>query len=96
MDRRAEQDRSRPRIFFVREQARVAGRTPDPIEPEHVFSALVEPDISLNEMYRRFKIGRTRQKAVKEFAAAILALMDRDGYGICRAGLCDILRGEQL
>jgi S-DNA-T family DNA segregation ATPase FtsK/SpoIIIE len=58
------------------------GRNPDPLEPEHVYHALVEPDLSLNELYRRFSVGRTKAKAIKSFAHAILSYMQQDGYSI--------------
>lgn len=60
------------------------GRNPDPLEPIHVYSVLVNPEMSQNELYRRFNIGRAKQKAVIEFAQAILHLMALDGYSICR------------
>jgi hypothetical protein len=66
------------------ELSKTAGRYPDPVEPEHVYHALIEPDIALNELYRRFSIRRSKAKAVKDFARAILTLMDRDGYYLCR------------
>lgn len=59
------------------------GRSPDPIDPEHVYSVLVNPGISQNELYRRFNIGRPKQKDVISFAKSILSFMERDGYLIC-------------
>jgi hypothetical protein len=60
--------------------ALVPGRLPDPLEAEQVWAAMVEPDISQRELYRRFSIGRPKAKTVKDFAAALLELMIRDGY----------------
>lgn len=60
-----------------------SGRNPDPLEPEHVYSVLVEPTISGKELNRRFQIGRPKQEAVIAFAKAVLAFMERDGYQIC-------------
>lgn len=71
-------------IDHVIEQAALTpGRNPDPLEPEHVYSVLVNPEMSQNQLYRRFNIGRAKQKAVIDFAKAILALMELDGYQIC-------------
>jgi S-DNA-T family DNA segregation ATPase FtsK/SpoIIIE len=70
----------------VAEKTTGAGRTPDPLEPEHVFAALVEPEISQNELYRRFKIGRAKQRAIKQFATELLRLMQADGYFLGRDG----------
>lgn len=71
-------------IDHVLEASKTSGRYPDPVEPEHVYHALVEPDIALNELYRRFSIRKSKAKAVKDFAKAILTLMDQDGYYLCR------------
>lgn len=71
-------------IDRVRVISRTTSRTPDPIEPEPVYHALREPDISLNELYRRFSIRRTKAKDVKAFAKAILKLMEEDGYYLCQ------------
>lgn len=60
----------------------MGGRRPDPLEAEHVYHALLEPDISLNELYRRFSIGRNKAKSVKAFAGSLLELMEGDGYRI--------------
>ncbi len=62
------------------------GRNPDPLEPEQVYAALVEPNITQNELYRLFNIGRAKQRMVKQFAAAILKLMEEDGLKLCRDG----------
>ena len=59
------------------------GRNPDPLDPEHVYSVLVNPEISQNELYRRFSIGRAKQKAVIDFAKSILAFMEQGNYRIC-------------
>lgn len=71
-------------IDHILEVGKTTGRYPDPVEPKHVYHALIEPDITSNELYRRFSIRRSKAKAVKDFAKAILTLMDRDGYYLCR------------
>lgn len=74
-------------IDHVADQAALTpGRNPDPLEPEHIWAAMVEPDISQNELYRRFSIGRPKAKAVKEFAAALFDFMSRDGYDLVKIG----------
>lgn len=71
-------------VRAVAEKTVTVGRTPDSLEPEQVYAALVEPEISQNELYRRFQVGRTKQRAIKQFAAAILRLMAADGLKLCR------------
>ena len=68
----------------LRQTSITPGRHPDPLEPEHIYHALIEPDLSLNELYRRFSVGRTKAKAIKSFAHAILSFMQQDGYSIYR------------
>lgn len=70
----------------VAENTTAVGRNPDPLEPDYVYTALLDPDISQNELYRRFQIGRAKQRSIKQFAAAILELMAADGITLCRDG----------
>ena len=70
----------------VAEKTVSVGRNPDPLEPEQVYAAMVEPNITQNELYRRFQVGRAKQRAIKQFATAILKLMADDGFKLCRDG----------
>lgn len=71
-------------LTYIEKQAKTSGRNLDDIEPEHLAYALEHPNGSQREMYNQFNIGFPKIKQIQAYAAALLEIMQADGYTICK------------